>query len=157
MSNNLQHLRSRRLLLQRFREIVGALAQLAEQPRVLDGDDGLGREICQQLDLFGAERTYLLPIDGDGADQFTLLEQRDEEVRSGARGLHEGNEARVALQIAWLGRQIGNIDDASGSGEAVKRVRRIFADQKNRFLAHRSASARQAAVRLAARRNEFSL
>jgi len=29
------------LLLERFREIVGALAQLAKQARVLDGDDGL--------------------------------------------------------------------------------------------------------------------
>src|SRR5262249_50367819 len=40
-----QHLRGRCLPLQRFAEVVGALAQLVEQPRVLDGDDGLGREI----------------------------------------------------------------------------------------------------------------
>ena len=31
----------RGLLLQRFGQIVGALAQFVEQPRVLDGDDGL--------------------------------------------------------------------------------------------------------------------
>ena len=37
--------RGRGLLLQRFGEIVGALAQLAEQPRVLDGDHGLGGEV----------------------------------------------------------------------------------------------------------------
>ena len=28
-----------------IRQIVGALAQLVEQPRVLDGDDGLGGEV----------------------------------------------------------------------------------------------------------------
>ena len=33
----------RRLLLQR-------LAQFVQQPRVLDGDDGLAREVFQQLD-----------------------------------------------------------------------------------------------------------
>ena len=41
----LQHLRGRGLLLQRLGEIVGALAQLVEQPRVLDGDDGLRGEV----------------------------------------------------------------------------------------------------------------
>ena len=37
--------RGRGLLLQRLGEIVGALAQLVEQPRVLDGDHGLGGEV----------------------------------------------------------------------------------------------------------------
>ena len=43
--DDLQHLRGRGLLLQRLGQIVGALAQLVEQPRVLDGDDGLGGEV----------------------------------------------------------------------------------------------------------------
>ena len=33
------------LLLQRLGKIIGALAQLVEQPRVLDGDDGLRGEV----------------------------------------------------------------------------------------------------------------
>ena len=40
-ADDLQHLGSRRLLLQRFGEVARALMQLVEQPRVLDGDDGL--------------------------------------------------------------------------------------------------------------------
>src|SRR5262249_49814148 len=44
-TDDLKDLRGRGLLLQRFREIVGALAQLIEQPRVLDGDDGLSGKI----------------------------------------------------------------------------------------------------------------
>ena len=56
----LQHLDGRGLLLQRLGKIVGALAQLAEQPRVLDGDDGLGGEVLQQIDLLVGERPNLL-------------------------------------------------------------------------------------------------
>ena len=40
-------------------EIVGALAQFVEQPRVLDGDDGLGGEVLHQLDLLVGERPHL--------------------------------------------------------------------------------------------------
>ena len=50
-------------------EIVGALAQLVEQPRVLDGDDGLRGEVLHQLDLLVGERPDFLAVDGDGADQ----------------------------------------------------------------------------------------
>jgi hypothetical protein len=49
--NDTQHLASRRLLLQRLGEVVGALMQFIEQTRILDGDDGLGGEVLQQLDL----------------------------------------------------------------------------------------------------------
>ena len=45
LENNPQHLGCRRLLLQRFAQIIRALAQLVEQPCVLDGDDGLGGEV----------------------------------------------------------------------------------------------------------------
>ena len=51
-------------------------AQLVEQPRVLDGDDGLRGEVVQQLDLFVGEGSHLLAIDGDRADQFVILEHR---------------------------------------------------------------------------------
>ena len=64
----LQHLAGRGLLLQRLGQIVGALAQFVEQPRVLDGDDGLGGEVLHQLDLLVGERPHLLAIDDDGAD-----------------------------------------------------------------------------------------
>ena len=47
----LQHLGGRGLLLQRFGQIVGALAQLVDQPRVLDRDDGLGGEGLEQREL----------------------------------------------------------------------------------------------------------
>jgi hypothetical protein len=50
-TDNLQHLRRRRLLLQRLGEVRGALAQLVEQPRVLDSDSRLIGEGCAPVDF----------------------------------------------------------------------------------------------------------
>jgi len=43
-------------LLQRFTKVIGALAQLAEQAGVLDGDYGLVGEVRKQSDLLLGER-----------------------------------------------------------------------------------------------------
>ena len=43
-----------------FAQIVRALAQLVEQPRVLDGDDGLSGEVLDQLDLLVSEWLHSL-------------------------------------------------------------------------------------------------
>ena len=51
-------------------------AQLVEQPRVLDGDDGLAGEILDQLDLLVGERSDLLAVDTDRTDQLVVLEHR---------------------------------------------------------------------------------
>src|SRR6516165_6145653 len=64
-ANDLEHVSSRRLLLQRFAQISRALLQLIEQPRILDRDDGLGGEVAEQLDLFIAEGPDLLTVDVD--------------------------------------------------------------------------------------------
>ena len=52
-ADDLEHVGGGGLLLQRF-------AQLVEQPRVLDGDDGLGSEVLYQSYLFIGERPNLL-------------------------------------------------------------------------------------------------
>ena len=56
IADDLQHLGRRGLLLQRFGQVVCTLAQLVEQPRVLDGDDRLRGEVPDQLDLLVGER-----------------------------------------------------------------------------------------------------
>ena len=61
-ADHLKDLRGRRPLLQRFGEIVGALAQLIEQPRVLDSDHGLRCEVRNQFDLLVGEGPHLLPM-----------------------------------------------------------------------------------------------
>src|SRR5262245_53481553 len=60
-ADDLKHVGGSGLLLQRF-------SQLVEQPRVLDGDDRLGSEVLDQLDLLVGERADLLTVDGDTAD-----------------------------------------------------------------------------------------
>jgi hypothetical protein len=61
-ADDLEYIGSGGLLLQRF-------AQLVEQPRVLDGDDGLVGEVREKLDLPVCERADLLAIDDDCAEQ----------------------------------------------------------------------------------------
>ena len=60
-----------------------SVRQLVQQPRVLDGDDGLRGEVLHQLDLLVGERPDLLAVDDDGADQLAVLEHRHgEDVRA---------------------------------------------------------------------------
>src|SRR5215469_3407877 len=66
-ADNAQHLRCCGLLLQR-------LPKLIEQPRVLDGDDGLGSEILHQRDLSVGEWPDLLAEDLDDADRRAFFE-----------------------------------------------------------------------------------
>src|SRR5262249_53720885 len=77
--DDLQDLRCRGLPLKRLGEVVRALTQLVEQARVFNGDDGLRSEVRVEFDLFVGERTHLLAVDADGADQLTFLEHRNAE------------------------------------------------------------------------------
>ena len=60
--DDLQHLGGGGLLLERLREISGAMAQLMKQPRVLDRDHRLGGEVRDQPDLLVGERANLPPV-----------------------------------------------------------------------------------------------
>ena len=87
-ADNLEHLRGGRLLLQRFCEVgrafakvVGALAQFVEQPRVLDGDDGLRGEILDQFDLLVGEGTNFLTVKRERTNQLVLLQHRNSQKR----------------------------------------------------------------------------
>src|SRR5262249_27178551 len=65
-----------------------ARAQFAEQPGVLDGDDGLGGEILQQRHLLVGKRPDFLPEDDDRADQYMVLEHWH--AKSSSRAAHPG-------------------------------------------------------------------
>src|SRR6516225_2993076 len=60
-ADHLEYVGSGGLLLQRF-------AQLVEQPRVLDGDYRLGREVRDQFDLLVGKWTHLGAINRDRSD-----------------------------------------------------------------------------------------
>ena len=57
-------------------------AQFVEEPRILDGDDGLGGETVNELDLFLGERPNLGAIDRNCADWFALFEHRNGRIRA---------------------------------------------------------------------------
>ncbi len=58
------------------------LAQLVEQPRVLDGDDGLGGEGRYEFDLLVAEGPDLSTTDRNGTDSLFLPHKRDGQNRA---------------------------------------------------------------------------
>src|SRR6516164_6296333 len=91
-ADHLEHVGGRRLLLQRFPKLV-------EQARILDGDDGLFREIAYQLDLLVGERPHLLAIDADHAYHLTSAEHRHAEQCSYAGYLDDDNCQRVTIEI----------------------------------------------------------
>ena len=68
-ADDLEHFGGGGLLLQRFGEVGGALAQFVEQARILDGDDGLGSEARKEGDLLFSERANFLAINENIADQ----------------------------------------------------------------------------------------
>ena len=72
----LKHLGGRRLLLQRFGQIGRTLAQLLEQARVLDRDDGLAGEIADKFNLLVGERPDLLAVNANHADKLAFFEHR---------------------------------------------------------------------------------
>ena len=113
-ADHLQHFGGGCLLLQRF-------PQFLEQPRVLDGDDGLPSEVRDQLNLLVGERPHLLADHRERANQFIVLEQRNRENGPIAGGHASDHEWMV------LGRQrpdIGDLDHFLGDCEAPQwRVR----------------------------------
>ena len=84
-ADDAQDLRRGGLLLQR-------LAQLVQQPGVLDGDDGLAGEVLDQLDLLVGECKYLLTIDRNRANEVALFDQRHHQERTGTARIHQGFE-----------------------------------------------------------------
>ena len=54
-------------------EVGGALPQFVEQPRILDGDNGLGGEVLDQCDLLGGKGANFLAGQMKRADQFVLF------------------------------------------------------------------------------------
>ena len=111
-ADDLEHVGGGGLLLQRF-------TQLVEQPRVLDGDDGLLGEIAHQLDLLVAEGPHLSTVDGDGPSYLVVLEHRDAEQGAHVGALHRDTRQRiVAFEIGRLRPHVGDVDRPAGLCDA---------------------------------------
>src|SRR6185312_7358235 len=121
-ADNFQDVGGRRLLLQR-------LAQLVEQPRVLDGDDGMGGEILKQLDLPLGEGTHLLAVDDDGADELAVLEHRHTDKRARPRLFDGDNTQRGPRGIGGIRFEIGDMKHPFFANDAAEAGVRARADR----------------------------
>ncbi|HJZ17685.1 MAG TPA: hypothetical protein VJ251_19955, partial [Stellaceae bacterium] len=114
-------------ILQRRAQIVGALAQLVQQPGIFDGDHGLCGETLHQRDLLFGERAHLLTIDADYADYLFIFEHRHRDQGVGFRKL-DGRNAR-AHAISRRGGDVINLHDLAGTDEATHGALRIWQNQ----------------------------
>src|SRR6516225_8435682 len=101
--NDAEYFRRRRLLLQRLSELI-------EQPRVLDGDDGLRSKVLHQFDLLVGERQNFLTIDDNRADQHVFLEQWYAECGPTAPEFDGRNHIRIAFDIRLYLLDVGDVD-----------------------------------------------
>ena len=53
----------------------------------------------------------LLPVDRDSADKFILFEHRHDNKRAGTSTFYERHDTRMALNVALVQHQIGNMHD----------------------------------------------
>ena len=61
-----------------------------EQPRILDGDDGLGGEVLHQFNLLICEWPHLLAVNDNCADHLVVLNHWDSDQTSRASKLDRG-------------------------------------------------------------------
>jgi hypothetical protein len=102
-ADHLENLRRRGLLLQR-------LAQLVEQARIFDSDDGLLREIADQLDLFVCEGSYLLAVDGNRADHISFLKHRHHERSADTANVSRDNGQWITVEVGTARAQVSGLD-----------------------------------------------
>ena len=85
-------------MLQRFAQIVGALPELVEKPRILDCDHGLIGEGGRQLNLLVCEGANRATSQSEDANEIALAKQRDAKQRVIAAYFY-----RFTQLIIWIG------------------------------------------------------
>src|SRR5262249_8508845 len=91
-TDDAQHFRRRRLLVERF-------AQFVQQPRVLDGDDRLGGEVRYKRDLLFSKWCHLLAINSDCTYELIVLEHRNNEQCTRTTELNGSDCQRIAVKV----------------------------------------------------------
>src|SRR6516165_8998277 len=97
------------------------MPQFLQLLHALDRDNGLAREVLEQLDLPIGEWPRLLSIDDDCADDLSLPEDRYGEEAARADRFDEGHHRRGTLDIAGVLGQIGNMLRRFSAGNPSKR------------------------------------
>src|SRR5262249_23705364 len=97
-ADHFQHVGGGSLLLQR-------LAQLAEQSRVLNGDDGLGGESRHEFYLLLGKWVHLISREREDTDRAPLTQERYAEV-----GSVPVNLLILLVAVIGIGQHVGNMD-----------------------------------------------
>src|SRR5262249_7122955 len=108
--------------------LLQAFAQLVEQARVLDGDDGLIGKIRYQLDLLVSEWPDFLTKDGDSSDYLLFLEHRNYDEGPNAAQFDSGDSQWIALKIRFLRAHIENMHRLFGPDYAADGHFRVCTD-----------------------------
>ena len=98
--HRLGHFAERAQFLDRAAKLIGALAQLCQQPRVLNCDDRLAGEARYQRDLLVRKGSDLVARQSEGADQFVFLQHWDNEEGTNAPKFDGGNGRRITFCIS---------------------------------------------------------
>ena len=83
-----------------------------------------------QLDLLVGERTHLLTVDVDVANQLVVLEHRNEEKGSRRGKFDDADSRRIALLIGKLLAVVGNVNEVLRSHHTAKSIVRIGINQR---------------------------
>ena len=104
-ADHLQHVAGRGLAFEQLLQIARQLAQLGQEPRVLDRDDRLVGEGADQLDLALAERLDPAAAKRDHADRLAFAQQRYAERRADV-----ANRNRLGHRVVRVCGDIGNVE-----------------------------------------------
>ena len=145
-TDDAQHDRRRCLSLQRF-------AQFVQQTRILDGDDGLGGEVSEQLNLLVGERVNFSSVDANAAYRHVVLQHWSGHQGTEADLVRSEYQHRIAFAIAPFLADIEDMDDLSSShcasrgGVRSRPAHALHEFRKGRRYSKRSADVNQAIVR----------
>src|SRR4029434_8965350 len=131
-ADDLEHVGGGGLLLQRFGEVVRALAQLFQQPSVFDRDNRLAGKALDQVDLLVGKRSDFRAVDYDRSDQLIFLEHWHNDMRPRAGRFDKRDDAWSAVEIALVKPKVGDVYDLVGSRETVERAARLIAHDNHR-------------------------
>ncbi len=127
MADDLEHVARRGLVFERFLKIVGALAQLAEQPRVLDRDHRLVGEGRYQLDLLFGERPHRPAAQDDDSNRHVFPQQWHAEL-----GVRVPERRRLGQRVFGVGGDVRDLHrpalqhDPTGQCFAARHDRMAF-------------------------------
>ena len=94
------------MLLQALRKISGALPQLVEQPRVLNGNDGLSGEVRDQGDLLVGEGAHFSTVDRNNSNKLIFLEHWHSDDSANAAKFNSFNYPGMTLGVRFRCRYV---------------------------------------------------